>query len=67
MLLHNLLIDLVQIIARAPAFHPKAPEDVAMMISLQGLRPSFKTKIKSCPLDLKEVSVFPKLSIGYSY
>ncbi|KMZ58520.1 Protein kinase family protein [Zostera marina] len=46
---------LYEIIARAPAFHPKAPEDVAMMISLQGLRPSFKTKIKSCPLDLKEI------------
>ncbi|XP_068665804.1 integrin-linked protein kinase 1-like [Aristolochia californica] len=36
-----------------PPFHPKPPEEAAEMISVKGLRPSFKTKSRSYPPDLK--------------
>lgn len=51
---------LVQMIEGAPAFHPKSPEDAAKMIRLEGLRPSFKPKSKSCPPHLKEWDPFPR-------
>lgn len=38
----------------APPFHPKAPEDSAKMICLEGMRPPFKNKSKNCPPELKE-------------
>ncbi|KAK1287282.1 Serine/threonine-protein kinase HT1 [Acorus calamus] len=38
-----------------PAFHPMAPEDAAQQTCLQGMRPSFKLKSKSCPPELKEL------------
>ncbi|MQM03559.1 hypothetical protein Taro_036344 [Colocasia esculenta] len=44
-----------QMIEGVPAFHPKAPEDASKMICLEGLRPSFRSKSKSYPPDVKEL------------
>ncbi|KAF8402412.1 hypothetical protein HHK36_013367 [Tetracentron sinense] len=46
---------LYEMIEGVPAFHPKAPEDVAKMICLERKRPPFKIKSKSYPPDLKEL------------
>ncbi|XP_008800972.1 integrin-linked protein kinase 1-like [Phoenix dactylifera] len=46
---------LYEMIEGAPAFHPKAPEDAAKMICLEGMRPPFKNKSKNCPPGLKEL------------
>ncbi|XP_009389161.2 integrin-linked protein kinase 1 isoform X1 [Musa acuminata AAA Group] len=46
---------LYEMIEGVPAFHPKAPGDVAQMICLEGIRPILKTKSKAYPPDLNEL------------
>ncbi|KAG1328254.1 Integrin-linked protein kinase 1 [Cocos nucifera] len=44
-----------EMIEGAPAFHPKAPEEVAKILCLEGKRPSLKNKAKSYPSDFKDL------------
>ncbi|ONK57881.1 uncharacterized protein A4U43_C09F5160 [Asparagus officinalis] len=46
---------LFEMIEGAPAFHPKAPEEAAKLICLEGLRPPLKKHSKSSIPDLKEL------------
>ncbi|CAL9137699.1 unnamed protein product [Musa acuminata var. zebrina] len=46
---------LYEMIEGVPAFHPKAPGDVAQMICLEGIRPILKTKSKAYAPDLNEL------------
>lgn len=57
----------VQMIEGVPAFHPKAPGDVAQMICLEGIRPILKTKSKAYPPDLNEYVFLHKSKIFQMY
>lgn len=44
-----------EMIEGAPAFHPKAPEEAAKILCLEGKRPSLRNKAKNYPSDFKEL------------
>ncbi|PSS35754.1 Serine/threonine-protein kinase [Actinidia chinensis var. chinensis] len=46
---------LYEMVEGVQPFHPRSPEDAARIMCLEGKRPTFKTKSKHYPLDLKEL------------
>ncbi|CAL5336929.1 unnamed protein product [Camellia sinensis] len=46
---------LYEMVEGVQPFHPRSPEDAAKLMCLEGKRPTFKTKSKYYPPDLKEV------------
>ncbi|KAF2325576.1 hypothetical protein GH714_030694 [Hevea brasiliensis] len=48
-------VILYEMIEGVLPFHPKSPEEAVKLMCLEKQRPSFKTKSRSCPPDLKEL------------
>ncbi|CAH2059881.1 unnamed protein product [Thlaspi arvense] len=52
---YSFAVVLYEMIEGVQPFHPKPPEEAAKLMCLEGRRPSFKAKSKSCPQELREL------------
>ncbi|CAN6813714.1 unnamed protein product [Brassica oleracea var. botrytis] len=48
-------VVLYEMIEGVQPFHPKPPEEAVKLMCLEGRRPSFKAKTKSCPEEMREL------------
>ncbi|CAH8264409.1 unnamed protein product [Arabidopsis lyrata] len=48
-------VVLYEMIEGVQPFHPKPPEEAVKLMCLEGRRPSFKAKSKSCPQEMREL------------